>query len=87
MTYQQLLHAIRAACTVANETELYVFGSQSILAHLDQLPEELTQSIEVDISPISNTENVVTIDGVLGECLRTFFTMLFNVSERCLKYF
>lgn len=67
MTYSQLLHAIRAACTVADETELFVFGSQSILAHLSFIPDELIQSIEVDVCPVRNHENVILIDGVLGE--------------------
>lgn len=31
MTRSQLEHAIRAACEVANDTELWVFGSQAIL--------------------------------------------------------
>jgi hypothetical protein len=31
MTYEQLEHAIRAACDVAGDTELLVFGSQAIL--------------------------------------------------------
>lgn len=31
MTRDQLEHAIRAACAVANDTELIVFGSQAIL--------------------------------------------------------
>lgn len=67
MTYSQLLHAIRAACTVANDTELYIFGSQSILAHLSSIPEELIQSIEIDVCPVQKKENVILIDGVLGE--------------------
>ena len=31
MTRDQLEHAIRAACDVAHDTELIVFGSQAIL--------------------------------------------------------
>ena len=31
MTREQLEHAIRAACDVAEDTELYVFGSQATL--------------------------------------------------------
>jgi len=67
MTYYQLLHAIRAACTVSNDVELFVFGSQSILAHLNEIPDELVQSIEVDVSPVNKPEKVIDIDGVLGE--------------------
>jgi hypothetical protein len=40
MTRDQLEHAIRAACDVADDNELLIFGSQSILGGLahDQLP-------------------------------------------------
>jgi hypothetical protein len=31
MTRDQLEHAIRAACDVSKDTELYIFGSQAIL--------------------------------------------------------
>ena len=31
MTRQELEHAIRAACDIGQDTEVYVFGSQAIL--------------------------------------------------------
>jgi hypothetical protein len=31
MTRDQLEHAIRAACDVSNDTELWIFGSQALL--------------------------------------------------------
>lgn len=67
MTRQQLEHAIRAACDVANETEVYVIGSQSILGQFPHPPPELTVSMEVDIAPKNKPEMSELIDGSLGE--------------------
>jgi hypothetical protein len=39
MTRDELEHAIRAACDVAGDTELYVFGSQSVLGQPKNYPE------------------------------------------------
>ena len=39
MTRDQLEHAIRAACEIANDTELIVFGSQAILGTYSDPPE------------------------------------------------
>lgn len=38
MTRSELEHAIRAACDVADETELWVFGSQAILGQFPDAP-------------------------------------------------
>lgn len=46
MTREQLEHAIRAACDVAKETEVYVFGSQAILGQYPDAPEALRMSAE-----------------------------------------
>ncbi len=51
MTRDQLEHAIRAACDVSHDTELFVFGSQAILAEYPKAPERLRASIEVDVQP------------------------------------
>jgi hypothetical protein len=67
MTRAELEHAIRAACDVAQETELYVFGSQAILAQFPDAPEELRQSAEADVVPKHAVQNTDLINGVLGE--------------------
>lgn len=68
MTRDELEHAIRAACDVANEEAVIVFGSQSILGKHPHASEQLRQSMEVDIAPHSNDPAVADlIDGVLGE--------------------
>ncbi|MDP2401687.1 MAG: hypothetical protein Q8M66_06885 [Actinomycetota bacterium] len=67
MRYDQLEHAIRAACEVAGDTELYIFGSQAILGTYPDAPEALRASIEVDVQPKSRTEMTDHIDGALGQ--------------------
>lgn len=71
MTREQLEHAIRAACDVSGDTELYIFGSQAILGDYPDAPPTLRASIEVDVQPVNRPEAVDAIDGVLGE-LSTF---------------
>lgn len=67
MTRDQLEHAIRAACDVADDTDLFVFGSQAILGEHPTAPPGLRTSIEVDVQPVNNPEAVDSIDGALGE--------------------
>ena len=47
MTREQLEHAIRAACEVCEDSEIWIFGSQAILGEFPNAPEELRVSIEV----------------------------------------
>ena len=67
MNREQLEHAIRAACTVSEDQELIIFGSQAILGQFPEAPTELRKSIEVDVSPKNKPEAVDRIDGALGE--------------------
>jgi len=67
MRYEQLEHAIRAACDVAEDTELIVFGSQAILGNFPDAPESLRSSIEVDVQPKNKPDMTDLIDGVLGQ--------------------
>ena len=67
MTRAQLEHAIRAACDVADDTELLVFGSQAILGEHPNAPPGLRASIEVDVQPLNNPQAVDAINGALGE--------------------
>ncbi len=48
MTRSELEHAIRAACDVSGDHEVYVFGSQAILGQYPEAPERLRQSAEAD---------------------------------------
>ncbi|HET7550087.1 MAG TPA: hypothetical protein VFK04_02280 [Gemmatimonadaceae bacterium] len=66
MTRDQLEHAIRAACDVADDTEVYVFGSQAILGQFPEAPEALRQSSEADLAPVHSVTSVDLIDAMLG---------------------
>ena len=41
MNREQLEHVIRAACTVSEDQELIIFGSQAILGQFPEAPAEL----------------------------------------------
>lgn len=79
MTREDLEHAIRAACDVARDTEVWVFGSQSLLGQYPDAPEALRTSIEVDVDPRNRPEMVDAIDGTLGEGSRFHETHGFYV--------
>ena len=67
MTRDELEHAIRAACDVADDDEVWVFGSQAILGQYEDAPEELRMSVEVDIAPVNELSKTIDIDANLGE--------------------
>jgi hypothetical protein len=67
VTFEELEHAIRAACDVVGDTEVVVFGSQAILGTHRNAHVDLRQSVEADISPLKHPELVDAIDGALGE--------------------
>lgn len=67
MTREQLEHAIRAACDVARDSELFIFGSQAILGEHPDAPPGLRASIEVDVQPVNRPKAIDAIDGALGE--------------------
>jgi hypothetical protein len=67
VTREELEHAIRAACDVAGDEAVYVFGSQAILGQYPEAPAELRQSVEVDVAPHTRVDRVDAIDGSLGE--------------------
>ena len=79
MRYDQLEHAIRAACAVSGDTEVLIFGSQAILGTYPQAPEPLRASIEVDLQPKNKEEQTVYVDGALGEGSRFHETHGFYV--------
>lgn len=67
MTRQQLEHAIRAACDVAEDTEIWIFGSQAILGTYPDAPASLRRSVECDVVPKNRPDRVELVDAVLGE--------------------
>jgi hypothetical protein len=67
MTRDQLEHAIRAACEIANDTAVYVVGSQAILGQFPDAPAPLRMSMEVDVIPVNRPDRADEIDGAIGE--------------------
>jgi len=67
VTRAELEHAIRAACDIAQDDSLYVFGSQAILGEHPDAPARLRQSAEVDVAPVSRPDRADAIDGAIGE--------------------
>lgn len=51
MKRQDLEHIIRAACDIAQDDEIYIFGSQAILGEHPDAPEPLRMSAEADVWP------------------------------------
>ena len=67
MTRGQLEHIIRAAATIADDDEIVIIGSQSILGQFPDAPAELRVSVEADVFPKNHPERWDLIDGSIGE--------------------
>jgi hypothetical protein len=63
----QLEHVIRAAAAIAEDDEIVVIGSQSILGQFPAPPAELTVSMEADVYPKNEPDRADLIDGSIGE--------------------
>jgi hypothetical protein len=64
---EQLEHVIRAAATIAGDTEIVVIGSQAILGRFPEAPPELLLSADADVYPRSHPERAELIEGSIGE--------------------
>lgn len=67
MTRSELEHIIRAAGAIAEDGEIVVIGSQSILGQFPRAPVALLASMEADVYPRSHPERADLIDGSIGE--------------------
>ncbi len=67
MTRYQLEHIIRACADIADDDEIVVIGSQSILGRHPNAPAELCVSVEADVYPRNRPERWEVIDGSIGE--------------------
>ncbi|MGO8999748.1 MAG: DUF6036 family nucleotidyltransferase [Polyangiaceae bacterium] len=67
MTREQLEHVIRAAANIADDNEIVIIGSQSILGQFPDAPAELRVSVEADVFPKNHPERWDLIDGSIGE--------------------
>jgi hypothetical protein len=67
MNRRQLEHVLRAAADIADDDEIIVIGSQSILGAHPDAPAELLVSMEADLFPKNRPERWDLIDGSIGE--------------------
>lgn len=67
MRRSELEHIIRAAGSIANDSEIIVIGSQSILGQFPDAPPTLLVSAEADVFPRNHPELADLIDGSIGE--------------------
>jgi hypothetical protein len=67
MTRTQLEHIIRAAGTIADDNDLVVVGSQSVLGQFPDAPDELLVSREADVYPLHHPDRADLIDGSIGD--------------------
>lgn len=67
MKRSELEHIIRAAGAIANDPEVIVIGSQSILGQFPDAPTALLASAEADVFPKNHPELADLIDGSIGE--------------------
>ena len=85
MKRSELEHLIHAAGAIADDTDIVVIGSQSILGQFPDAPAKLLASAEADLFPLHRPELADLIDGSIGE--GSLFHELFGyyaqgVSER-----
>lgn len=67
MTRSELEHLIRASGAIANDNELIIIGSQSILGQFPEAPAALIVSMETDLYPKNYPELAELVDGSIGE--------------------
>ena len=67
MKRSELEHLIRAAGSIADDAEIVVIGSQSILGQFPDAPSALLVSAEADLFPLHRPELADLIDGSIGE--------------------
>lgn len=67
MTRSELEHVIRAAGAIADDREIVVIGSQSVLGQFPHAPPALLASMEADVYPRNRPERADLIDGAIGE--------------------
>lgn len=67
MTRSELEHIVRAAGAIADDREIVVIGSQSILGQFPDAPVALLASMEAAVYPRSDPRRSDLIDGGIGE--------------------
>ena len=67
MTRLHLEHIIRASGAIADDSDIIVVGSQSVLGQFPDAPAELLVSMEADVYPKNWPERSDLIDGSIGD--------------------
>jgi hypothetical protein len=67
MLRSELEHIIRASGDVAQDDEIVIIGSQSILGQFPNAPNRLLVSMEADVYPNHNPDLAEKVDGAIGE--------------------
>jgi hypothetical protein len=67
VTRDQLEHLIRAASSIAEDDEIVVIGSQSILGQFPDASAALLVSNEADVFPRNHPDRADLVDGSIGE--------------------
>ena len=71
MTREQLAHLLRSAAQIADESDVVVIGSQSILGTYaeDELPAQAVASLEADLAFFDDDDNAKSdsVDAHIGE--------------------
>ena len=67
MKRSELEHVIRASGGIADDDEIIVIGSQSILGQYPDAPARLLASMETDVYPKNKPELAALVDGSIGE--------------------
>lgn len=60
-------HVVRAAADAVGLDEFVIIGSQAIHGEIADPPDELVESMEVDMYPLADPDRADDIDGVLGD--------------------
>jgi hypothetical protein len=67
MKRSELEHLIRAAGSIAEDSQIVIIGSQSILGQFPDAPAPLVVSAEAGVFPLNRPEKADLIDGAIGE--------------------
>jgi hypothetical protein len=67
MTRSNLEHIIRAAGTIADDSDIVVIGSQAVLGQFPDADAALLVSMEAEVYPRNHPERSDLIDGSIGE--------------------
>jgi hypothetical protein len=67
MTRSELEHLLRAAGAIAEDDQIVVIGSQSILGLHPDAPTATLVSMEADLYPLNFPERADLVDGAIGE--------------------